>query len=76
MEDFSAKNPHDTMYLMMQFADLGEIASWNEATLHYIVNEKIVQFLTRKLTEEEEFVQFGEPDCTTMRERIAKFIFQ
>ena len=25
-------NPHDRMYLMMQFADLGQIADWDDAT--------------------------------------------
>ena len=34
-----------------------------------------MQYLTRKLTEEEEFKQFGLPVCTNMRERIAMFIF-
>ena len=35
MEDFRPKNPHDSMYLMMQFADMGEIASWKEAEHRY-----------------------------------------
>ena len=35
MEDFRPKNPHDCMYLMMQFADMGEIASWKEAEHRY-----------------------------------------
>jgi hypothetical protein len=75
MEDFSPKNPHDSMYLMMQFADMGEIASWKEAEHRYQVNEALMQYLENKLTEEEEFKQFGVPFCASMRERIAMFIF-
>jgi len=34
----------------------------------------VIEFLTHKLTEEPEFVDFG-ADCASMRERIARFIF-
>ena len=34
-----------------------------------------MEHLTKKLTEDEEFAQFGVPECPTMKERIARFIF-
>ena len=34
----------------------------------------MIEFLTRKLTEEEEFKDYGS-DCASMHERIARFIF-
>ena len=76
MEEFKVTDdPHPYMYLLMQFADLGEIASWDQATHKYIVNARLIDFLTKKLTEEEEFTQFGVDDCANMHERIAKFVF-
>lgn len=75
MEDFSRDDPHPNMYLMLQYADLGEIASFDQTTEKYIPNARMVEFLTKKLTEEEEFKSFGATDCSSMHERIAKFIF-
>lgn len=72
-EDYSAE-PHDKMYLMMQYADMGEIASWKESENKYVANQKIIDYVTRKLTEEEEFKDFGS-DCVSMKERVARFLF-
>ena len=60
---------------MMQFADMGEIASWDEASKKYIANARMLEYLTRKLTDEQEFRDFGAADCANMRERVARFIF-
>ena len=72
-EDYTKK--HDKMYLMLQFADMGDIASWNEQTKKYTPNQRMVDYLTRKLTEEEEFKNYGVPDCVSMLERVARFVF-
>ena len=60
---------------MMQFADLGQIADYDESAKTYRANPRVIDFLTRKLTEEEEFMSYGADICATMRERIARFIF-
>ena len=75
MEDFSHEAPHPNMYLMMQYADLGEIASWDKVTEKYVPNARMMDLITKKLTEEEEFKQFGVTDCANMHERVTKFIF-
>ena len=54
---------------------MGDIASWNEQTKKYITNQRMVDYLTRKLTEEEEFKNYGVPECASMLERVARFIF-
>lgn len=69
------KHGHNKSYLMMQFADLGQIADYDEALKTYIANPRVIDFLTRKLTEELEFVEYGADTCASMRERIARFIF-
>ena len=61
---------------MMQFADMGAIATLSETENQCIPNQKLIDYLTKKLTEEEEFKTFGVPECASMRERIAMFIFQ
>ena len=53
-EDYSPE-PHDRMYLMMQYADMGEVASWSETEKRYVTNQRVVDHLTRKLTEDPEF---------------------
>ena len=63
------------MYLMMQYADMGEVSSWSETEKKYVTNQRVVDHLTRKLTEDPEFAQFGAADCATMKERVARFIF-
>ena len=68
-------NPYDCMYLMMQFADLGQIMDFDEDTEVYSENPKVISYLTNKLTQEYEFLPFGLPECLTMKERIAMFIF-
>jgi len=61
---------HDKMYLMLQYADLGTICDDKNKA-----NPKVVEFLTRKLTEEDEFSSYGADTCESMRERLARFIF-
>ena len=73
-EDYSPE-PHDRMYLMMQYADMGEVSSWSETEKKYVTNQRVVDHLTRKLTEDPEFAQFGAADCASMKERVARFIF-
>ena len=73
-EDYS-EEPHDRMYLMMQYADMGEVASYSETEKKYIANQRIIDYLTRKMTDEPEFAQFGAADCLSMKERVARFIF-
>jgi hypothetical protein len=41
---------HDKMYLMLQYADLGTLCNDKNE-----VNQRIIDFLTNKLTNEEEF---------------------
>lgn len=54
---------------------MGEVASWSDSELRYIPNQRIIDHLTRKLTDEPEFAQFGASDCVSMKERVARFIF-
>ena len=59
----------------MQFADLGQISDWSDDRTTYVANQRVVDFLTTKLTEEEEFKDYGADICPTMKERVAMFIF-
>lgn len=59
---------------MLQYADLGEIASHDSETGTYKTNERLHEHLTKKLTEDPEFAEFGS-ECASMKERIARFIF-
>ena len=42
-EDYSVE-PHDKMYLMMQYADMGEISSWKNAERKYVANQRIIDY--------------------------------
>ena len=66
---------HEKMYLMLQFADMGQIADVNEETMEYVANPRMVDYLSKKLTEQDEFKEFGS-FCANMHERVAMFIFQ
>ena len=69
-EDYKP-NGHDKMYLMLQYADLGTLCNSENK-----VNQRIIDFLTQKISTEQEFKQFYEVDsCLSMKERIARFIF-
>ena len=52
-EDLSDK-PHNKMYLMIQYADMGEVASGEYVgdELIYVRSKRIFDFVTNKLTNE------------------------
>ena len=53
-ENYS-EEPLDRMYLMMQYADMGEVANYSETEKKYIANQRIIDYLSRKMTDEPEF---------------------
>ena len=63
------------MYLMMQYADMGQIASpENENSRAYHANLKVIEYVANKLTNEEEFKEYA-TDCASMKERVCRFLF-
>ena len=59
---------------MLQYADMGQIADVNEETMEYEPNKRMIDYLSKKLTEQEEFKEFGS-FCATMHEKVAMFVF-
>jgi serine/threonine protein kinase len=62
---------HDYMYLILELADLGQLAHWDYKVEKYLRNQKIYDFVLALLGENEA-IQEGVPEA----EQVARFLFR
>ena len=71
-EDLAQKQ--NKMFLMMQYADLGQIATYDEPNQQFNISQPIFDRVSQILQKRPELANFGK-ECVSQKEKVCKFLF-
>lgn len=71
-EDLAQKQ--NKMFLMMQYADLGQIATYDETTEQFSISKPVFDKVCQIIKTREDLKDFGK-ECTSLKEKVCKFLF-